>query len=79
MSYANQLTFFCGCIALHSRLMAWSCRRRTAADVGGSAVPGSDTPARYRPKVPIRRDTRCYFNVRSKTEFTEFAEATRVD
>jgi len=50
MSYANQLTFFCGCIALHSRFVAWSCRRRSAADAGGSAIQGSDTPARYRPK-----------------------------
>ena len=53
MCYANQLTFFCGCIALHSRLVASSCRRKSSSDPGGSTIQGSDTPARYRPKSGV--------------------------
>ena len=52
LCYVNQLTFFCGCIVLHSRLVTSSCRRRSrsAFQARGSGGQGSDTPARYRRK-----------------------------
>ena len=50
MCYANQLTFFCGCMVLHSRLATSSCLRRFSSDSGGAGVQGSDTPARFRRK-----------------------------
>jgi len=47
LCYANQLTFFCGCVVLHSRVIRSSCRRRSLSEPGSTGTQGSDTPARY--------------------------------
>jgi len=54
MCYTNELTFFLGCMVLHSHFATSACLRSSSseASVTGS-VQTSDTPARYRLKATV--------------------------